>query len=281
MLRGCHPDQPYPQASSATRTTREDRRNHRLAGPWRAAFAGCKGDLPWMRLALRQPRNFGCNLPASQLTRLPRECAQNCADTDVDTFNGDFGNLRLCPLCLASKLDEENLFTVVAADAPHVGTLESHWEWEASASRRSVLTKMPGWRHERVFFDPMHTIHLGVGMDAVGSSMLILAQRGWYGSCSDDLDVRLGRCWAQFRLWCRKQRVTTSIPRFSRKTSGPMLLTLASPKPCTRMARAGFLTCGTLCRCAPEAWSQQHAEHLSGCLLYTSDAADDLTRVLL
>ena len=67
--------------------------------------------------------------------------------------------------------------------------------------------------------DPLHIFRLGIARNLIGSSVVLLCNKGFFDAEGDNyaVDSRLSRAWSNFALWCHANRVTTSgIRSFSR-----------------------------------------------------------------
>lgn len=63
--------------------------------------------------------------------------------------------------------------------------------------------------------DYCHAFHLGYGIDAASSTVVLLANLGHFGRGA--LDDRLHRGYGTFLAWCRSNKKTTSIKDFSKQ----------------------------------------------------------------
>ena len=97
-----------------------------------------------------------------------------------------------------------------------MGTIVGHDAYlaELEPQRVSLLSGIPGFRHETVWWDVMHIVHLGIAADLVGSALVELSLSGSYGV--GDLDERLKRAFLKFQSWCRCNGVPNSCEPFSR-----------------------------------------------------------------
>ena len=82
------------------------------------------------------------------------------------------------------------------------------------------MLQIPG-SHEpkQILLDYMHIYHLGYGMDACASSIVLLCDLYQFGS-DKHIDDRLEIAYEQFSLWCKANHRTTAIDSFSRQTFG-------------------------------------------------------------
>ena len=81
---------------------------------------------------------------------------------------------------------------------------------------RSIAgTHLP--RH--ILLDYTHIFHLGYGIDASASSIVLLAMLGHWGE-DRKLDTCLQQAYEQYDLWCKANHRTTSIDEFSRHAFG-------------------------------------------------------------
>jgi len=117
---------------------------------------------------------------------------------------------------LASAKQGPNLYSNFAGDAGYLSTAISHQDYVSREG--TALCTIPGFHLSFVFFDILHTIHLGIGQDIAGSVMSLLCKFGWYGA--GDTDVQLKRCWLRFKRWRRNHALDDSIEVFSSKMLG-------------------------------------------------------------
>ena len=71
-----------------------------------------------------------------------------------------------------------------------------------------------GYR-DAVLIDYLHVFHLGYGMDASASTIVLLSLLGHYGNARK-LDTRLACAYDYFDDWCRREGRTSSIDAFSK-----------------------------------------------------------------
>ena len=79
------------------------------------------------------------------------------------------------------------------------------------------LSQVPGCHEPRyVHLDFLHIYHIGYGLDAAASSIVLLCKLGHFGQ-ERKLDDRLAEAYVRFDMWCSKNRKTSSIEEFSQK----------------------------------------------------------------
>ena len=123
-----------------------------LAGPFRCAFAGNKGDMQWHVMWNRFSRYWQCNY--------------------------------ICHRCLASKANPELAFTDVSDSATWLATeISCRQHLREYGANPPPIVQVPGWDPKNCYFDIMHCLYLGLGQDLSGSLISDLAFEGlWLGS---------------------------------------------------------------------------------------------------
>ena len=156
------------------------------ANGWRGAYYGSTGDLEWFVLIYKWKRYYRCN--------------------------------NICELCPASQVLGEHLFTNVLDAA--------FFNWPVANSeylqhRPSPFTQTPGWDVWHVFFDLMHVVFKGIGMDITGGAIVILCLLGFYGEGGEgDIEIQLRRCYKRFKDWQFANNLHFSLPPFTLKFIG-------------------------------------------------------------
>jgi hypothetical protein len=90
-------------------------------------------------------------------------------------------NVYICHRCKASREITRLLYTDFRNTARHRRTLISSTDWRRDYERNplvSPLLRIPGFSVERVFFDALHTLDLGVYQTVVPSAMAEMAAAG-------------------------------------------------------------------------------------------------------
>ena len=77
------------------------------------------------------------------------------------------------------------------------------------------LLRIPGMGASSIATDPLHTFHLGWGVDLAASGLLMLAKLGYFGSGA--LDARLQQAYEHFLQFCRAEGKTTSCDNFAKR----------------------------------------------------------------
>ena len=187
LLYGIWPTEGYvhcsPRTSFSPGKQREKMKGHRLCGPWRGCFNGSKADEKQVVAMFKPAQYYLCSL--------------------------------ICRCCMAQKQAGSLNFGNLSRDAPHRRTMIRHHHYmENLRDNPPAATQMPGFFSERVWFDMLHVLFVnGVGNDLAGSVLVLLCARGFYGDGS--LNEKLARAWFKCKGWLRKQRVCTSIPKFT------------------------------------------------------------------
>ena len=154
-----------------------------MAGEWKFAFFGSKGDLEWHVYAYTLKRYYRCNL--------------------------------LCSRCFASQTQDLLLYTNLADDAPWLQTIVRTSAFLANARMQGSLPglcQIEGWSSESLLWDAMHNIYIGVGRDVAGSALDLLCSEQYYGNLSPSDQLKMAH--AAFRGGCRRHGVPCGVPLF-------------------------------------------------------------------
>ena len=80
------------------------------------------------------------------------------------------------------------------------------------------LQHVPGCHEPKyILLDYLHIFHIGYGMDAAASSVVLLCRLGHFGD-HRALDDRLQQAYERFDMWCKINRKQTSIDGFSQQS---------------------------------------------------------------
>ena len=99
------------------------------------------------------------------------------------------------------------------------------------AGRLPVFMHIVGWHPQCLVHDILHDDLLGVRLNACGSSIILLASRGWFGArqaggkWQDALNVQLGEAYRRFKKWTKDHQVSHSVKRFKHTSFGLASLT--------------------------------------------------------
>jgi hypothetical protein len=163
-----------------------------IAGPWRFAFAGSKGDLEWHWIAYNLPNYYRCNF--------------------------------LCSACLASQVDPVLLYTKHYEGAEWRETMVSNTNFLNNLThgkrKRAIppLCMIIGWNAMLLLWDIMHILYQGSGNDWISSSLHLLVRLNFYGGKDDD--ESLNKAHAACRQWCKSQGIKECIPPFTPSRCG-------------------------------------------------------------
>lgn len=121
-----------------------------------------------------------------------------------------FTAARICHRCSSKEWEnprEDASWRTDSCDLPFKG-------W-------APLHQVPGggYNPEHIRLDFLHVFHIGYGMDAASSSIILLAKLGHFGDFRK-LDDCLAEAFARFDLWCKGASHTTSIDEFSTQSFG-------------------------------------------------------------
>lgn len=84
----------------------------------------------------------------------------------------------------------------------------------------SYMLQIPGSHAPKyITLDYLHIYHLGYGMDASASSIVLLCKLGHFGAARA-LDDKLEVAYNRFDGWCKANKRTTSIDSFSQQSFG-------------------------------------------------------------
>jgi len=145
-------------------------------------------------------------------------------------------NGEMCHRCRAhngrgrGRLDDNLLYTNFGRE-DHVRTTREDpatwFEAAAAAPNPSPLLGIRGFSIDRVFFDIMHCMDLGVFQHAVASALAELtgAAPGFQAVSifpGADLNARLAAATVHYRTWCRNRRLERRAPKFNQRwVKGP------------------------------------------------------------
>ena len=148
---------------------------------------------------------------------------------------GVHGNI--CHRCRAHNgrgrgcLDDNLLYTNFGREDHVRTTLENPATWVAAAMAApnpSPLLHIRGFSIDRVFFDIMHCMDLGVFQHAVASALSELTGAAGHGLQAAsifpgaDLNARLAAATVHYRSWCRDRRLERRAPKFTQRwVKGP------------------------------------------------------------
>ena len=157
-----------------------------------AATIGCKGDLKFHH----------------QIGNLSRSYY------NVGTKNEN----AICSLCLAGRpgFDFENC----SDDPPWMRTMFAEKPWpEGSAPCMAQIPFQAGAPESIFRLDLFHCFKCDLGRDLTGSSVVMMAQLGYFDSESDskfNLPARLERAHGWFHLWCKAHQKSAALHSFSK-----------------------------------------------------------------
>ena len=84
----------------------------------------------------------------------------------------------------------------------------------------SPMRQIPGCHEPKyILLDFCHIFHLGYGMDAGASTIILLCHLGHFG-LDRSLDARMEEAYLRFDSWCKLNRKTTSLDEFSKMSFG-------------------------------------------------------------
>ena len=98
-----------------------------------------------------------------------------------------------CHLCKAVKGGEGALMTDFSELPAWLSQLRSHHDWLAAMPQIPALALIPGFHLGLIVIDPMHIIHLGLVLWAVGNMLVANAERGIWGIHDGDRKSRLDK----------------------------------------------------------------------------------------
>lgn len=82
------------------------------------------------------------------------------------------------------------------------------------------MRQVPGCHDPKfILLDFLHIYHIGYGMDAAASSVVLLCHLGQFGG-SRKMDDNLAEAYIRFDLWCKTNSRCTSIDEFSKQGFG-------------------------------------------------------------
>ena len=128
---------------------------------------------------------------------------------------GKRSDIPICHLCLAGA---PNVAFETVSDTPDwEGSYCMSEPWESPPALASV--PFDPLRKAEIFrLDPFHLWRVGLGRDLVGSGIVCLCQLGYMDlepGCSKNIDDRLVRAHALFKLWCAGAGRTPALRSFS------------------------------------------------------------------
>ncbi|CAE7681954.1 unnamed protein product [Symbiodinium microadriaticum] len=128
---------------------------------------------------------------------------------------GKRSDIPICHLCLAGA---PNVAFETVSDTPDwEGSYCMSEPWESPPALASV--PFDPLRKAEIFrLDPFHLWRVGLGRDLVGSGIVCLCQLGYMDlepGCSKNIDDRLVRAHALFKLWCAGTGRTPALRSFS------------------------------------------------------------------
>jgi hypothetical protein len=176
MIDGRFPNDPYGAETPV-------HAGEPVAGDWRARFFGLKGDLEFQQWACCWTKYYNTN--------------------------------ACCPFCDANKR-RAPLFTDVRPDAAWITTERTHQNIVAANEpmNNHPLTQIHGWNHRRVLFDLMHVVHLGLLKTLLGGVLVLLCSHTLFFG-GGDLAANLAAAFTDWRRWCRRNGITTSVRKFT------------------------------------------------------------------
>lgn len=155
--------------------------------PWRACYAGCKGDWKGLREAYAMPRHYN---------------AAYC-----------------CFHCWASQTSSPTLWTDLSDEAGWRLTTESTEDYLAATPdmEKSPLLELPGWGKSMVLIgDLLHVLfHRGCAADFVASMVVECCDRGVF-HCGCNLERSLKAAYCRFKEWCSVLGLHTQLEELSR-----------------------------------------------------------------
>ncbi len=174
-------DEPFPRGS-----LREQLAGKTLAGGWRAAYAGWKGDAKARRLTHRFCSWYNC--------------------TDV------------CDGCFAKRDDGPLSYRNLTTRAPWRDTLVVHESYIATEPHVSPWSVVRGWALENTYRDLTHNVYLGIARDVVATCMVEFLEEGLLGP--GQANAVLARLMTDCRDWCGLARVPRVPGRFTLASLG-------------------------------------------------------------
>jgi hypothetical protein len=160
---------------------RASRAGDSLAGGYVGAWSECRGDWKYLMESLALAAFYACN-----------EC---------------------CHLCRAHKKVKRLIYTQFDRTAYVRRTCYSNDTFLGWHRGRNILQCIPGFDIWRCWVDAMHTIDLGILMEAVPSALCELCKDDsvWDGGC---VKHRMYAAWEDYCQWCRANGCETIAPRF-------------------------------------------------------------------
>ena len=150
-----------------------------VAGPWRFAFVGCKGD--------------------------------GKARVETHQFRRNYNSTYICEACLATqafpRAPTALLYTDFSDNALYRQTLIQHDDYLSGEATLSAWCVVPGFRLETVWHDLMHVVFLGTARDSVASCIVSIA-------CGLPMpfETALAHLHGQACTWCSRRGVASPLP---------------------------------------------------------------------
>ena len=140
----------------------------------------------------------------------------------VETFAFEqfHGTQEACFHCFGTKFPGELGIYDFRCSSGWSLTKRLHSVYMARIGKNLRITHVPGWHLTLVFFDCMHSLHLGALPIVCGSSMYALLMLNWFegpvgGSWKHRFSVQLRSAWLQFQAFNAEHRVRTSQGPFT------------------------------------------------------------------
>ncbi len=140
------------------------------------------------------------------------------ARREVHGYSRHYGATEICDACGAVQLYQnapvQLNFANFSDNAGYVFTEISHELYLATSDVVTPWVSVPGFRHESVLHDILHSGPLGVDRDLCGSSLINLLECGRIGSPDVSPDQTLKCVWNEMRNWARAQGLNrpTGVP---------------------------------------------------------------------
>ena len=124
----------------------------------------------------------------------------------------------ICSLCLAGRHGFD--FEDCRDDPPWMRTMFSEKPWPEGSTPSLAQIPFQAGAPESIFrLDLFHCFKCGWGRDLTGSSVVMMAQLGYFDSESDskfNLPARLERAHGWFHLWCKAHQKSAALHSFSK-----------------------------------------------------------------
>ena len=130
------------------------------------------------------------------------------ARKDTHCFKQWYSCNRICESCSASQNIASHSHGNNRGDAPWRADLVSDEAYlrDTPADDLSPWISMPGYQLSRALHDLMHGVHLGTGKDFCAQLIFDLCKHGYVPG--DSLQAKLSAVWREFRLYCKRHRIT-------------------------------------------------------------------------